>query len=560
MTLVNARFYAPLRIFTALFIVAFTFLSAAQAYAQTVSPDGAAKLKDHLQKTIKMHSDVKKLAGDTYEWTGDLTVEPSNTYYAVTLPYLKIKQATGSRMDIGMIAVNAIPSTQEGHWKVAVAVPTPIRVYDKLGSLDAEIAIGSQRMAGIWVEAAMNFLKLDGVYENIVVSNSQNAQILQAPKVTLRNDFEVTGEQLWSGPYSVTADNVTFNIPEEKVKGSIAQAYLTGDVKNFKISSLSDFQEKIQEVSGKIDQSVASGAPLDDQTKEQIGKMSSAMFDYLTDFSDSSNTAFGVKGIEVEFPSPTQDDQIETVKMGQLGLDFSLADMTEASATLGFGISLLGIDAGDNAALSGQDAPKTEFYTIYIPDTFTLSFLLEKFPYKQMMGSLGKASVDIINTEGNVDSNQATTDILNAQMPNMKNLMTSLGTVIKLKNAAKSSDLYQIDLDTNLTASAVSPLMVVGTANLRIQGLDAVIGRLTQDAQTATPEQAGQIQQALGGIGMMQMLGQQQQDPTTGKIAHVYVFDFKESGQILLNGADMSALTGAAGQAPAPAQPVQPAQ
>lgn len=528
-----------------------------QAFAQAiVSPDGAAKLKAHIEKVIKMQTDIKKMTGDTYEWGGEVTVEPAQTYYAVTLPYLKIKQAGGSKIDLGMVAINAIPSADEGHWKVAVAMPTPIRYYDKIGTMEAEISIGSQRMAGIWAEEAMNFLKLDSIYENVVAVDGGGQTLVSIPNISMSNDFSVTGPQKWSGSYALSASNITANLPEEKVKGTIGQIFVKGDVKDFKINSLAAFQNEMQDIGKNLDpnalQQQADGGKLDSNTKEQVNRITNAMFDYLTDFSDSTSVSMGATNVAVEFPDPAtpagQPEVMENVKFDKLVMDFAMKDITDQSATLGFGIELAGVDVPEDLELKGGE--KADIYGAYIPDSFALKMALEKFPFREILNTAAKASNDIIAQGANPDSQKHTVSATNPEdLEKLEALMMQLGTTVNLAETYIANDLYRVSISTNLHANAAAPYKVVGTADVKIAGLNDVVARLNLEMQKAQPQQQAEMQQALGGISMLQMFGQQTPDPATGKVTHNYHFELKETGQVMLNGADMSTIMSGAGAA-----------
>lgn len=539
-------------------------LLGSQAFAQAVvSPDGAAALKAHIEKVIKMQTDIKKMAGDTYEWTGDVTVEPAQNYYAVTLPYLKIKQATGSKLDLGMVAVNAIPSSEAGQWKVAVAMPTPIRFYDRIGTLEAEISVGSQRMAGIWVEEAMNFLKLDSVYENILVTDAGGKTLASIPNVTLSNDFAVTGPQKWSGPYALSASNITINIPEENAKGTIGSIFVKGEVNGFKINSLNAFQSEMQDIGSKLEadamQNMADGKATDN-TKEQVNRITNAMFDYLTDFSESSSVSIGATDVAVEFPKPAAanatdagaEGAMERVKFGKLVMDFGMKDITEQAATLGFGIELAGIDV-PTEGIDPATAGKVAFFDVYIPDSFALKMALEKFPFREILNTAAKASTDIIQNSTNPEQAQIAPAPDAADFAKIEALALELGTTIKLIDTYVSNDLYRVSIDTNLRANPATPYKFVGTADMKISGLNEVVAKIGEDMQKADPQMQAQLQQALGGISMLQMFGQQAQDPATGKVVHNYHFEIKDTGQMMLNGADLSTIMNAgagAGQQP----------
>src|SRR5690606_24068324 len=93
---------------------------------------------------------------------GAVIVEKAKEYYAVTLPPLSLRGKNNTRVDIGMIAVNASPGKEEGEWRMSVALPMPLIVRDmNQDGRTLTVDIARQNMAGIWHEKIEGFSKLN---------------------------------------------------------------------------------------------------------------------------------------------------------------------------------------------------------------------------------------------------------------------------------------------------------------------------------------------------------------------------------------------------------------
>jgi hypothetical protein len=120
-----------------------------------------------------------------------------------------------------------------------------------------------------------------------------------------------------------------------------------------------------------------------------------------------------------------------------------------------------------------------------------------------------------------------------------------------------------VTLNGQVSANAQSPLRAIGSGELVVRGLDALMrefgvtadqGRTPPPGGRAPPSGAGGTNQMLA---MLSALGQQGTGPD-GQPTRTYRFELTAEGRLMLNGTDMTALLGGAtGARPAqtPAQP-----
>ena len=132
---------------------------ASPARAQTSDGD-VQKLEGIFTQLLEQYKALTEANGAELVEEGNILVEPSDHYYAITLPHLTVQQKDGAYTDIGMIAVNALPGDAAGQWKMTMAVPTPIIHYDSKKNPVVSVNIGQQNFAGVWYEKFRNFIRM----------------------------------------------------------------------------------------------------------------------------------------------------------------------------------------------------------------------------------------------------------------------------------------------------------------------------------------------------------------------------------------------------------------
>lgn len=511
-------------IIAAFFSLVVTCFFTAYAMAQEVSQEGAEKIKGFFTKKIQQTTDIQKFAGDTYEWEGEVSVEPSGNYYAITLPYLKIKQIDGKKIDIGMIAVNAIPHDNEGNWKTAVAIPTPIRIYDKLGALDYKLDIGKQRMHGIFIADAGQFLKLDGQVQDVVMTNADDQVVMKLPQAHLKYDFNVVGENIWDGTYIFKAENIEFNMEAEQVSGKIASIYLEGMGEGLRVDSIQDFQDKMQEASQGFDPNVANDPSKNKESLKSLSNVGDAMFSYLADFGDKTGGSFGITGLSISVPDMMDPSKKQNFNIEKLSFEAMLDEMRSNKASLLYGVQLLGLNFPMDAS-----SPFASFGA-YFPKDISVKVKLADVPYKELLDSGSTAIKQAFDMSAGAGATPAT-------MPDFKKLFMESNAKLLLQDTYISNDLYRITTDVNMMPAPTSPYMAKGTALTKIYGLPELAAKIQQDAQS-NPQLAAAAQP----LAMLQMFGQQKEE--NGAKVFVYDLQLQDGGQVLLNGTDMMQMMG----------------
>lgn len=520
---------------TILGIIIFCMLHS-YAIAQDITQERADSIKTYFEQKIKQTTDIQKIAGDTYKWDGDISVEPLGNYYAITLPYLKITHLDGTKLDIGMLAINAIPASEDQKsWKTAIAIPTPIRIYDKLGALEYKIDIGKQRLNGIFMSNAAQFLKLNGQVEDVTMTNAAGDVIMVLPSAHLKYDFNIVEPNIWDGSYLFQANDLKFDAKDEQIGGSIGSVFLKGNGKGLHIKAIQHLQEKMGKAGEKLEPGDIENAASNENATQSLSQIGEAIFSYLSDFGDSTSGTFGITNLNLDLPDAFNPGQTKNFKLDKAAFDVEMSNIRSNNASLLYGLQILGI----NMPMDAPNSPLSVFGS-YVPKDISVKIKLADIPYQKLVNAFG-------DTIGNLFSGTVNnTAVSPSDTPNFEDIFMNSNAKLILEETYIGNDLYRFQSDVNLSTAPNSPFMLKGKALTKIFGLQELVAKLQQDVQASQdPAFQAQAQSAMQFLPMLQMFGQQQDE--NGKKVYVYDFDLTDNGQILLNGNDMSAMMGGGG-------------
>jgi hypothetical protein len=168
-------------------------LLSAPAFAADFNAQGAAALKTLIESQMDLKQTEQKAAGGSYIIQGQVKVEPAGTYYAVTFPHTKIKDASGMVYDIGMIAANVVPGATASEWKAAIAIPTPIKIQDDKGAPAGHVDIQKQKAMGVWDTSLNAFRTLDSSYDGLSFKDAKNTETVTIDFLSLV--YSLTGSK-----------------------------------------------------------------------------------------------------------------------------------------------------------------------------------------------------------------------------------------------------------------------------------------------------------------------------------------------------------------------------
>ncbi|MBU0858463.1 MAG: hypothetical protein KJ667_00865, partial [Alphaproteobacteria bacterium] len=258
---------------------------------------GAEKLKTVVEKAIADWASYMAGNGNELKLDGPVMVEPNGTYYAVTLPGVKFGDMDGAKVEMGMIAINAMPAATPGQWKMTIALPTPFSHFDEEQRLIALTTIGAQNLAGIWHEDMGSFTKLTASYQNVVAMDPEHKPFLTIKNITMNSDMKEDAQGLWSGPFRMDVNGMAVEAPDG-AKGSIESISGVSNIKGYSIKALNDYRAKITA----LNESYEAGEGEDVSMNHVLG-----IYNLISEFMgtgwDGFDVLFDVKGVALSMPS-----------------------------------------------------------------------------------------------------------------------------------------------------------------------------------------------------------------------------------------------------------------
>jgi hypothetical protein len=501
--------------FFLLLISLLVLLHAAPAMAADINAEGAAKLKTLFENLLANQKSLSKPDGTHLDYDGAVVVEQATTYYAVTLPHARLTYPDGSRLDIGMVSINASPHDNPGQWKMAVAVPTPIILLDAKQTQAIKITIGAQKTAGIWDETLESFAKMDAQYKNITIENPVTGFTMQIPEFQALHDFSNTGDR-WSGPGSIVFKDMTGTAPNQanfkfkEVRGDFA-------IDQYSPATLKEYRAHLKAYMD----SIAAGGEPDPQKSAQFA---SSLSEFLLNSSNGMKASYKISGFEAMYPDAA------TKKSTQVRLD-----------TTYLGLSATGF-LNDNASFNmimGFDGfsvnPPPPSYEGILPAVGKVELAFTNIPVRK----LSEAAQNTLQTS--MQNPEM------AQLAGLSLLMTAptilsqAATTMEIKNSHIGNNDYKYEISGIAKADAAAVNKITAHFNGLFQGLDRLIGRVQAVAATPTHPKAKSAQNLLNFLLTMKSQGA----PKAGADSYSYEFIMDAQGKTTMNGKPLGAALGA---------------
>lgn len=500
------------------------------AFAQELDDNGK-QLKAMFEKIIEDQKKLEFGPSSVYSslvFDGDVNVEQSGKYYAVTLPHMTLQYPDGAKFEIGMVAINAAPHDDPDQWKMTFALPTPMTLTDENGEKTMQMKIGGQSASGVWNDTLGYFSKLDANYENIEFSDPENTYKFSMPNVRAVYDLDSDEEGKWSGPVYFTFDETNMNIPEEGGEVlRIGSINFNMEMFKYNPANMDKYQEQIQKLALLQTDDAEGEAPAPDiDVATMIDTFVSLMGDGFT-------SQYQLKDIMIK--GDREENKFETLKIADAGFGFDMTGFLSNKVALDLRMGYQGFEMLPPPAGVPDIAPKN----------FNMDFSLQNIPFKEIT-DMGK--------------NTAEAAMANPQMAQMAGmsvlfklpaLLSEAGTTLVMKDNHFGNDAYHVQIDgevlTDIEAVNTATADVTGS----IKGMDKLTQSLNAEMQAnPTGPNASFIQQALMVLTMAKGFGEISTNEN-GEPVHMYKFIMNKEGQMLLNGQDMKMLMGgAAGGAP----------
>ena len=489
------------------------FCFSAPAGAQELDAKGAL-LKSQIGEILKARQDALKLSGGELKMQGDIAVEKAGGYYAVTLPHLTAQQEDGNKVEIGMIALNAVPGKEDGEWKISVALPTPILWMDKDGKKQKQLRFGKQKFSGNWSPALRNFSQLDALYQDVEIDYIDEPEALRLGSLGLTSDLKADKDDLWSGPVRIFLSDLKIG---EKDKAPSFKA----DKINIALGLNGFSPDKYKNVREKIDAYTENSGPED--LIGMGGDERAAFFDMIVELIKSSGKAFTLSlGAENLF----SEHKAHTTKVdkGILTLAFTDLDSDKMSFKLSQQAQTISLKNG------------TEDVSGLTPKDMKVNINLENVPMDGLLGLL-RSNLSVSGTD-----NQTARQLARIQtMMLLPQLFSQAGSTVSIQDTSLKNHLYDADAYGQIKANEAAALGMAGEFTISLAGLDEMIKTMKENKKSVDIARQLLADKTIQRLTLLSALGQESKTQD-GKPARLYKFEIKESGEVLLNGTDFSVL------------------
>lgn len=492
---------------------------ASPAFAAEITAEGAARLKADIQAALEMRKNIQASAGSQYILEGELKVEPTDSYYAVTLPHLKIKDVSGKVYDFGMIAANVIPGDEATEWKAAVAMPTPVRLVGSDGRPAGQVDIGGQKTLGVWDTKLNSFKRLDASFTDIGYSDPAKTTEIKVGAASVKNRLSAESNGHLSGPFSASADDWVITTTTDSSKITIKNLRFDGSIKDYDPEIGVSMQKQMSALG-------QAGAKLTDgiTSPTHMSGLYDMMTDMLTKGSDAFSSRLSVSGLQFDTTNP-DSQKPDGLTLNYAGLGFAMegfrSGLVKTSLMLKY----------DGLKLQDQTDPETGL----VPTSLNLDLAVNQLPLSQIL-DLGRKALEGGEGAGAMEAMMTGPKLLTDAGTNLTHSFDITSPVYAAKgNGVVNADMKAV---TGYTADQ----------SVEIEGLDRMIQLLNAEIAKPDNPDAQDLQGVLQTLTIMQMVGQK--DPANPD-RRTYKLVVDAEGKSLLNGADMSSLLGGMGGAPA---------
>lgn len=502
-------------------LVGLTFISLFSAYPAhaAMNPADGKRLQTLFTDMIKRYSNEAKIQGGQIITEGEVMVEPSDTYFAITLPHITAIAADQSKTNLGMISINALPGDTKEEWKMTVAMPTPVTMFGPDGKQTGTVEIGSQNFAGVFHEQFRNFVRLNAQYKNTVYTDTANSAKVTIPELSVIYDLKETGGNLWSGPMSAKASNVLGIFSKTGTTVKVRDISLQSTIKDYSVKEAIAYQDKINAFLESFSKDKPSTSP------QHAQGMYNTIFDFMTKAWDGFGSSITATGIEVAKPAAA-DSLASTVKVERIG--FGLEGN-------GFRTNKVTLHPTLNVTNISMTPPPTGINKA-MPNTINIDMTINNLPFKQL-AEWGQKTLGQGTTSPEATANN---------MATAKQMMTDSGTSLTVKNTNVGNGTdYDILLNGTATSNNKSAFGATAKTRLEIFGIEKLIAYMQQanTDPTLSPQTKAQAQQFLQTFTILQMVGQQGKN-AKGQDIRAYNLELSADGKTMLNGADLMSVLG----------------
>lgn len=497
------------------------FLPALDTRAADLPASGEKALKEMILKTLYRHKEAYEKAGGTLGIEGELQIERTPGYYAVTLPRIIVTDASGLKGEIGMIALNATPGDKPGTWKMSVALPTPILYTAADGTPRTRIALGQQKISGVWHEKLGQFITLAAALSNLTIDDLAGGTRTVIADLTVASDLKEGPADHWSGTVQALGHNIETKQGKEPALSRIASANLQANITNLMAA-----------------EPAATGTDKNPPEEKDTAQAMPAWYDMIGLRAQGIKTQVALDGVSLNFPAVNGTPDT-LVALDRLALGVNLQNAMGDNPSVGVTLALRNLTA----------TPETDDIKTFAPRNASLDISLEKLPLAELSAFVQKTFLSGAATTPAARQIAALQSML--LLPQM---FSRAGTSLRIKDTFLTNGTYNGLIEGAIAASDVSVIGVTGQIKAQLGGLDALQTALNQRLSTAKETDKPAIESALKKLAYIASLGREGTG-TDGRKAMLYDFNIDDKGAMTLNGKDAATVLFGGGEGKNDASP-----
>lgn len=473
-------------------------------------------LKESLSGILENRKKMVALTGIRMITDGDIIIEPSQEYHAITFPHVAFVYPNGSRLDIGMIAANAVPTENEDSWKITLAIPRPIVKKTAAGITEYELDIGSQRLAGILHVPSGNFIKMDGTLGNVRLTNFQDNIIITVKETDILLDFDRDEKsELWNGTAHYKFEDIRYS-GNGDITNTIGSAYLRSELRDLSFKSIQESREEILNATsrssgnfGAVEASALPGFGI-------LGLTTQSPF-FAMDF---GSVEFALNNVDLRLQDSLQNTeaaQNNKISLNRISASLQARNLKtdKAAAKLSGNLNALNIKNEQSSASK------------FLPENAEWNIIVTDYPAQKVLNNIYKRL-----TGANQNDEQKGRDNPFLEM------LAEAGSKLLVQNASLDNDFYGIRFNGKAQANLSAAYGGTAQAVLTISNLDSMVKQITRDMQSTQTEEDKNTNASstrlLAFLTVLQIVGKKD-----GENDRRYEISVNEEGNVILNDSDL---------------------
>lgn len=490
--------------------VAFLTIWPLQAYAAEITREGADHLRVIFEQLIEDQKLTYNAGSARLIYDGKVVVEPSQSYYAITLPFFKTETPDGNRIDVGMVSINASPDEKNPkQWVMSFALPTPMTVYDEKNQPVFNINLGPQRARGVFDEDLKSLIKLDALYTNIAAQAADpNIFSLLIPETAIRYDFTQGSETgLLSGTGFITSKNIAFQADSGKGNGKIGEFRADFSLDKYNLAEFNKSRQRIAALTqGLSTQSIDS--------KAHAKTLNELLNNFYSSFGEGAKADYMIRNAEFNGPAKDAGSPPYKLKIDSFLFGGNFGGFTSGKGRFGLHFGFDGLNT------SGK-----ELQTDIVPTQARIAFDVQNIPVKELT-TIGQNAL-----MGSMENPEMAQMALMSTILKIPALLSQAGTFGVMENNYVAGKDYRFDVNGKIQADINAVTNFTADLKGKFAGLDTLIEKVQRLSITGGDD-AEYYTQLLQQLKMLQSAGKKEE----GSAVYTYDFVVTPQGQTLMNG------------------------